>query len=348
MEIKDPESLARERIIAGWLFAVCAMIYVMVLIGGLTRLTYSGLSMVEWKPLTGWLPPLSPEAWEAAFAKYREFPEYRELNMGMSLDEFRFIFLMEYAHRLWGRLIGVVFLVPFVYFFIRGWIDARLLPRLLAMFILGGLQGVLGWYMVQSGLVDEPDVSPYRLTAHLGFAILIYAYIFWVALGLWRRPAGEGARLALPGLRRLAAALPVLVFVTILSGGFMAGINGGFAYNTFPTMDGEWIPEGLFSLSPFFVNFFEDVTTVQFNHRMLAYGIVIVAIVFWFYARPMRLSGQARLAINCVPVFALSQAALGILTLLLIVPTPLAAMHQAGGVALLTVTLWSAHSVLRR
>ncbi|MCG8509868.1 MAG: COX15/CtaA family protein [Rhodospirillales bacterium] len=345
MDNGDARLMARARVLAGWLFAICAMIYVMVLIGGLTRLTYSGLSMVEWKPLTGWLPPLSPEAWEAAFSKYRDFPEYRELNMGMSLDEFKFIYLMEYSHRLWGRLIGVAFLVPFVVFFIKGWIDARLLPKLLAMFVLGGLQGVLGWYMVQSGLVDEPDVSPYRLTAHLGFAIVVYAYIFWVALDLWGRPEESRGEPAPGGLRRLGLALPILVFVTILSGGFMAGINAGFAYNTFPTMDGEWIPEGLFGAVPVYLSFFEDVTTVQFNHRMLAYAVVIIAVVLWFYARGVRLSGRARTAINCVPVFALLQAVLGISTILLIVPTALAATHQAGAVALLTVTIWAAHAL---
>jgi heme a synthase len=345
MEIRDPVFESRGRVLAGWLFAVCAMIYVMVLIGGLTRLTYSGLSMVEWKPLTGWLPPFSADAWEATFAKYRDFPEYRELNMGMSLDEFKFIFLMEYAHRLWGRLIGVVLLVPFVAFFIRGWIDRRLLPKLLAMFVFGGLQGMLGWYMVQSGLVDEPDVSPYRLTAHLGFAILIYAYVFWVALDLWGRSADDGDEPAPAGLRWLADVLAVLVFVTILSGGFMAGINGGFAYNTFPTMDGEWFPEGLFGLTPFVISIFEDVTTVQFDHRLLAYSVLLLAVALWLAARRNRLSGKARLAVNCVPIFALVQALLGISTLLLIVPTPLAATHQAGAVALLTVTIWAAHSL---
>ncbi len=344
MESVEPNAEVRQRSLAAWLFTICAMIYVMVLIGGLTRLTYSGLSMVEWKPLTGWLPPLTPEAWQETFAKYQQYPEYRELNAGMSLAEFKGIFWLEYIHRVWGRLIGVVFLVPFVIFFARGWIDGRLLPKLVLMFVLGGLQGVLGWYMVKSGLVDEPDVSAYRLTAHLGFALIIYAYVFWIALGIRVRPGNNIPR----GLRTFSTFLAGLVFVTILSGGFMAGINAGFAYNTFPTMDGQWVPEGLFALDPLFINFFEDVTTVQFTHRLLATVVLLLVIVFWFTAHRATLSHRAKMAVNAVLVAALLQVTLGISTLLLVVPTPLAALHQAGGVVLLTAALWASFELRPR
>ena len=344
MESVEPNAELRQRPVAAWLFTICAMIYVMVLIGGLTRLTYSGLSMVEWKPLTGWLPPLTTEAWQETFAKYQNFPEYRELNTGMSLDEFKGIFWLEYIHRIWGRLIGIVFLVPFVFFFARGRIDGRLLPKLILMFILGGLQGVLGWYMVQSGLVDEPDVSAYRLVAHLGFALIIYAYVFWIALGVRGRPGNNIPK----GLRTFSAVLAGLVFVTILSGGFMAGINAGFAYNTFPTMDGQWIPEGLFALDPFLVNFFEDVTTVQFTHRLLAATILLLVIVFWFVARRAALPRRAKMAVNAVLAAVLVQVTLGISTLLLVVPTPLAALHQTGGVLLLTTALWASYELRPR
>lgn len=349
MEGATPGPAARQRgMIAGWLFAVCAMLYVMVLIGGLTRLTYSGLSMVEWKPLTGWLPPLTGEAWEAAFAGYRQFPEYQVLNAGMSLAEFKGIFWLEYLHRLWGRLMGVAFLVPFIVFFVRGWIDKGLLPKLLAMFVLGGLQGALGWYMVQSGLVDEPDVSAYRLTAHLGFALLIYAYVLWVGLGLTGSSSPEEAAADPSGLRRFVAVLAVIVFVAILSGGLMAGNNAGFAYNTFPTMDGEWLPEGLFARDPWIVSLFEDVTTVQFVHRLLAALVVVLSGVFWLASRRAGLARRARLAANFVLVAALVQATLGISTLLMIVPVPLAATHQAGAVALLSAVLWAVHELRPR
>lgn len=341
MELAEGHLEARQRSIALWLFAICVLIYGMVLIGGLTRLTYSGLSMVEWKPLTGWLPPLTPEAWEEAFAKYRQFPEYRELNAGMSLTEFKEIFWLEYVHRVWGRMIGVAFLVPFLIFLVRGWIDGPLLARLLFLFVLGGLQGLLGWYMVQSGLVDIPDVSAYRLVAHLGFAVLIYAYTFWAALGLRHRPNGSVPA----GLRRLSAGLAGLVFVTILSGGFMAGINAGFAYNTFPKMDGQWIPDGLFAFDPWYVNFFEDVTTVQFTHRLLATTVFVLVVTLWLAARRTALQRRARRAVNTVLVAVLVQVALGVSTLLMVVPVPLAVLHQTGGVFLFTASLWAAYEL---
>lgn len=342
MDTLDAGHQARQRTLAYWLLVMCVMVYVMVLIGGFTRLTYSGLSIVEWKPLTGWLPPLTAEQWEAAFADYRRFPEYREINAGMTLDEFRTIFLIEYFHRLWGRLIGVVFLVPFVFFFARGWIDSRLLPRLLFMFILGGLQGALGWYMVKSGLVDEPDVSAYRLTAHLAMAVVILGYMLWVAMELLVPQGGLAAPDEAAGRRRFAWGMVGLIFITILSGGLVAGNNAGFAYNTFPTMDGEWIPSALFALEPFMVNFFEDVTTVQFDHRLLALATVTGVLVFWMWARRAGTRRRARLAADLLAVTVLIQATLGIATLLLIVPLPLALLHQAGAVALFGSALWAA------
>ncbi len=346
MENLDAGPGARQRILAYWLFAMCVMVYVMVLIGGFTRLTYAGLSIVEWKPLTGWLPPLTHDQWEAAFADYQRFPEYREINAGMTLDDFRTIFLIEYFHRLWGRVIGVVFLVPFVFFFARGWIDKRLLPKLLFMFVLGGLQGGLGWYMVKSGLIDEPDVSAYRLTAHLALAVAILGYMLWVAMGLLV-PASEAAPVTTAGRRRVAWGVVGLVFTTLLSGGLVAGNNAGFAYNTFPTMDGEWIPTELFALDPLWINFFEDVTTLQFDHRLLALATVTVVLAFWAWARGVGLRWRTRLSIDVLAMTVLIQAALGISTLLLIVPLPLALLHQAGAVALFSTALWAAFEMRR-
>jgi cytochrome c oxidase assembly protein subunit 15 len=347
MENLDAGRNARQRTVAYWLLAMCVMVYVMVLIGGYTRLSYAGLSIVEWKPLTGWLPPLTHEQWEAAFADYRRFPEYREINAGMTLEDFRTIFLIEYFHRLWGRLIGLAFLVPFVLFFARGWIDKRLLPKLLIMFVLGGLQGAIGWYMVQSGLVNEPDVSAYRLTVHLALAVAILGYMLWVAMELLAPASGEAAPTATARLRRFGWGVVGLVFTTILSGGLVAGNNAGFAYNTFPTMDGEWIPKELFALDPLWVNFFEDVTTLQFDHRLLALVTVTLILAFWVWARRTGLRWRTRLAVDVLAMTVLIQAALGISTLLLVVPLPLALLHQGGAVALFSAALWAAFEMRR-
>ena len=262
----------------------------------------------------------------------------------MTVDEFKGIFWLEYVHRLWGRLMGVAFLVPAVVFAVRRWVDRRLAVHLAAMFVLGGLQGVLGWYMVKSGLVDRPDVSQYRLTAHLGAALVIIGYILWVALGLlWLRPhavAGGTGR----GLWRAAVALVGLVFVTALSGGFVAGLDAGLTYNTFPLMDGELIPSRIYDTDPFWLAAFEDVTTVQFDHRLLAIGVAAAVALFWLRARSLP-AARARLAVHVVAATAAVQVALGISTLLLVVPVPLAAAHQAVAVILFTATIWTAHEL---
>lgn len=328
----------RYRAIGSWLFVIAAMVFAMVIVGGLTRLTNSGLSMVEWRPVTGWLPPLSTGQWEEAFAAYRAYPQYRELNAGMSLADFQEIFWLEYIHRLWGRLIGVAFFVPFVFFLVRGWVDRALAPRLVILFVLGGLQGALGWYMVASGLVDRPDVSQYRLVAHFGAALVIYVALLWVAGGLVARtPPWNPSR----GLGRGALAVSGLIFVTLLSGGFVAGTDAGFAFNSFPLMDGQLVPDGLLQLSPAYLNFFENITTIQFTHRVLAMTTLAAVIAFWLVARRRPLSRRGRLAVNALLAAVLVQVSLGISTLLLVVPVPLAALHQTGGLVLLTMAVWT-------
>jgi len=339
--VSDPRTRRRHRAIAFWLLAVAAMVFIMVVIGGVTRLTHSGLSMVDWQPVTGWFPPLTEAAWRAVFQQYQQFPEYREVNAGMTLAEFKGIFWLEFIHRLWGRLIGVVFAVPFIVFLLKGWVDRRLAPKLVVMFVLGGLQGVLGWYMVKSGLVDRPDVSQYRLTAHLGAALLIYVYMLWVAFGLLAPEPGPAPR----RLSQFAVVLAAMVFVTAMSGGFVAGLDAGYAYNTFPLMDGELFPEHLFAVTPLYLNFFEDVTTVQFTHRLLAITTAALVVVFWFSAAKAPLAARPRLATHALLVAAVTQVMLGIATLVLIVPVPLAAAHQAGAVVLLTSALWAAFEV---
>lgn len=336
-----------QKSIAIWLLVCCAAVFAMVILGGITRLTGSGLSMVKWEPVTGVLPPLSPTQWSEVFELYQQYPEYRLRNLGMSLDEFKSIFWVEYAHRLLGRLIGVIFFVPLVFFVATGRVERKLIPKLLLMFVLGGLQGLLGWYMVKSGLAQDPHVSQYRLTAHLGLAFAIYLYMFWVALDLLFPPDSRKHNGAHAGLRIFAAAISLLVFVTALSGGFVAGTKAGFAYNSFPTMAGQWIPAELFAVDPLWRNFFENVTTVQFDHRVLATLLFGLILTFWWSAR--RVSGPPRLRIGLHLLLAALclQVALGISTLLLVVPTALAAAHQGGALLLLTASAFVSHQIGR-
>lgn len=333
---------AANRTIALWLLVCCAAIFAMVVLGGVTRLTGSGLSIVRWEPITGVLPPLNETAWEQVFQLYQQSPEYRLKNQGMSLDGFKTIFWFEYAHRLLGRLIGVIFLVPLIFFVIRRQVDRSLIPKLVLMFVLGGLQGLLGWYMVMSGLVNDPHVSQYRLTAHLGLALLIYAYMFWVALDLLFPDTGHiQKRGATAGL------IVLLVFLTALSGGFVAGTRAGLAYNTFPLMDGQWVPGGMFTLTPLWSNLFENVTTVQFDHRLLATLLFLVIPAFWWRARRQPLAPRVQIGLHVLLMTLFLQLGLGISTLLLRVPVALGTAHQGGAVLLLTAALFVWHRMRR-
>lgn len=327
-----------DRQISTWLIICAVIIITMILLGGVTRLTRSGLSMVEWKPLMGVIPPLSEEAWLETFEKYKQFPEYQKVNKGMSLFEFKEIFMFEYLHRVLGRLIGVIFLIPFLFFHFTGRIKAGLTPKLLGMFVLGGLQGLLGWYMVKSGLVDNPRVSQYRLTAHLGTAVFIYAYILWVAWGL-RYPSRES--IVGTNLKRYGSTLSALVFFMILSGGLVAGTHAGHAYPTFPLMAGSFFPQGLYATDPAWLAMFEDITTIQFNHRIFAYLLIVLISIFAFktYSQP-GMHSDVRTGIKLVMAMLAIQVTLGISTLLLHVPVPLAAAHQGGAVLLFTSVLF--------
>lgn len=329
--------------IALWLYVCCALIFAMVVLGGVTRLTGSGLSMVEWNPVFGIVPPLNETQWQEVFDKYKSSPEYRKVNLDMDVSEFKRIFLVEYAHRVLGRLIGIVFLLPLLFFFATRRIPPGLTPKLVAMFVLGGSQGLLGWYMVKSGLVDDPHVSQYRLTAHFMLAVAIYAYMLWVAFGLWPgRPAEEPARGILRGL---AYGLIVLLLLTLTSGGFVAGLKAGMAYNTFPLMDGKLVPDGLFEMQPWYLNLFENATTVQFNHRLMAVLVFLTILDLWSMTLGMEAPRRARIAIHLLLIAVLAQGMLGISTLLMQVPIPLASVHQAGALLLLTITLFSAHQL---
>ncbi len=316
--------------VRNWLIVVAAMIFFMIVLGALTRLTESGLSMVEWRPVTGWLPPLSDQAWQTELQKYAASPQGRMINRGLDVAEFQQIFWLEYLHRLWGRLIGLAFALPLAWFWLRGILASELKPRLVVLLILGGLQGALGWAMVASGLVDRPSVSHYRLAAHLLLAVALYAYTIWLILEI-----GAGApvrRRNDPFAARLSTALIGLLVVVMTWGALMAGLRAGTSHNTFPTMSGYWIPPGMFDREPAWINLFENGTTVQFIHRWLAkllvLGVLALAAFRW------------RAETAAAAAMALVQLGLGIATILSGVNIGIATTHQAGAVVLLTALLF--------
>ena len=332
------EATDRRRGVALWLFVLGGFVFLMVVLGGATRLTHSGLSMVEWRPITGWLPPLTDSEWQAAFAAYRNYPEYQKINPGMTLEAFQGIFWLEYVHRLTGRLMGVVFLVPFVVFLLKRQIGRRLGIRLALIFLLGALQGGLGWLMVKSGMVDRPDVSQYRLVAHLTAALLIYGLLLWTALGLLATQLP--ARLQPRPLFAAAVGTSVLVLMTIVWGGFVAGTDAGFAYNTFPLMDGELVPSLILPYHPLYLNFFEDVTTIQFTHRVMATAVLLAAMGVLIAVRALGCAGRVRTAASLLLLAIVAQYGLGVLTVLMAVPVPLGIAHQAGAVVVWSLSLW--------
>ena len=314
--------------IAAWLLLCAALVLAIVVVGGVTRLTRSGLSIVEWQPLMGAIPPLSEADWQALFAKYRETPEFKLVNFDMTLAGFKRIFWWEYVHRLLGRLIGLAFLIPFLWFWLRGRLDRPLAWKLGAVFMLGAAQGALGWYMVKSGLVEDPRVSQFRLTAHLGLALAIFSAQLWIALDLLKPRTRT--------LQGLAGALPVIVFLMALSGGMVAGLRAGSAYNTFPLMNGPVVPPEIMMLDPWWLNFGYNMATVQFVHRGFFWLLaLLVAIAWWRY--------RALPAAHALGAAVVVQAALGISTLLLGVPVALAAAHQGGAVLVLAAALWFGH-----
>ena len=335
MDILNDRQRDALPLVRGWLFFVAALIFAMVIVGGATRLTDSGLSITEWQPLLGAIPPLTEADWLAAFEKYKQIPEYQLVNKGMSLAEFEFIYWWEWAHRFLGRFIGLVFFLPFVVFAATGALTLGMVWRLGALFVLGGLQGALGWYMVASGLVDRVDVSQYRLSAHLTLATVIFGAVLWVAYGLGsRRHAPETSR------HGMALLIVALVILQVAAGGFVAGLDAGMGYNTWPLMDGELVPRGLFVMEPAWRNLFENAMTVQFNHRLLAYVIVVVVAGYAYVVQ----TKTAALVLAAV----LLQVAFGIWTLLAQVPLWLGLVHQGGALIVLAAALWNLHAVLTR
>lgn len=328
-----------DKLIGRWLTVCAVTIFGMILLGGVTRLTESGLSMVDWRPIMGVVPPLTTEDWVYLFDQYKLYPEYQLINQGMSLAEFKKIFWFEYLHRMLGRLIGLMFFIPFMVFLWMGKVRASLKPHLFVLLFLGGCQGLMGWYMVQSGLVDRPDVSQYRLTAHLGLAIAIYAYIVWLALDLFS-PERQQRDQAVT----IVASIIGLVYLMILSGGFVAGTNAGLSFPTWPLMGDSFIPPALYRDG--LVSAFEQVTTIHFNHRMLAYitgAVVIIAAVRCLLKSTDR---RLRFASGLMLIAVSLQILLGVSTVLSHVDVTIAAGHQSGAVVLLTAVLFWAQSYL--
>ena len=325
------------RLLRIWLSAIAFLVVAMILVGGATRLTDSGLSITEWQPIVGIIPPLSNSDWQVAFDAYKQIPEYTQVNRGMDLEGFKTIYWWEWAHRFLGRFIGLVFFVPFVAFWLAGYIPRPLLPRLAGLFVLGGLQGLLGWYMVKSGLVDRIDVSQYRLAAHFGLAVIILGYTLWLILGLGRT-ANDRAGPTAPSV--VAGLILLLVFLQLLAGAFVAGIDGGMGFNTWPLMNETLIPTGLAVLDPWYVNLFENPLTVQFNHRMLGYAVVLAAVLQALWLARKREATNLRTSAWAVAILSLLQVGLGIWTLLAFVPIELGLAHQAGAVAVFASALY--------
>ena len=323
-----------------WLISCCLMVAIMIALGGATRLTESGLSIVNWQPVTGILPPLNDKEWAALFTAYMQTPEFTKINFWMTISDFKSIYWLEYLHRLWGRLIGIVFLLPYVYFLLRGVLPRALIWRFGFLFLLGGIQGLVGWYMVRSGLVDEPSVSQYRLAGHLSLAFVIFGLLFWYSIScLTSRPPKSGFGWAQAG----SFTILCCVGVTSVWGAFVAGLDAGRAYNTFPLMDGRWVPRDLLLSSPWWINFFENSAGVQFTHRVFAVGTVTLIFLFWLLAHRTPLPKAVRRATNLLALIALFQLGLGIATLLSGVAMALGILHQMGALALITAAIWVHH-----
>ncbi|XP_028771490.1 cytochrome c oxidase assembly protein COX15 isoform X2 [Neltuma alba] len=344
-----------QKAVGIWLFGSAAWVFSMVVLGGVTRLTRSGLSMTDWK-FTGGLPPMSDEEWQQEFEKYKQSPEYKRVNKGMKIEDFKFIYWMEYAHRMWGRALGVMFALPFSYFLRKGYITLRLGLRLSTLFALGAGQGLIGWWMVKSGLEEpaseyfQPRVSPYRLAAHLTSAFAIYCGLFWTALSVvmpeppaeslaWVHGAAKVKRLALP--------IGLLVGLTAISGAFVAGNDAGHAFNTFPMMGDAWIPDDIFEMKPLIRNFFENTSTVQLDHRILATATLVSVGALWWSTRKLDLHPAIRSLIGSTAGMAALQVTLGVSTLLSYVPVSLGTAHQAGALTLMTLMLLLNHTVRR-
>lgn len=328
--------------VATWVFSLIFFVFLIVVVGGITRLTESGLSIVEWKPITGFIPPLTETQWQEEFAKYKQYPEFQKINSHFELSDFQFIYFWEYLHRLLGRLMGVLFVVPWFFFWRKNVLTTTQHRKLWLAFFLGGCQGVLGWYMVKSGLVDRPDVSHLRLAAHLGLALLIMAHLMWFVLD-YLMPETQGQH----PKRSISVVFLVLISVQIIYGAFTAGLDAGFVYNTFPKMGAFWVAPQIWDWSPWYLGPIENPIAIQFIHRWIGTGLFFFSLWIWWTLSRGQMSPRQSLSLRLVLVAIAAQVALGIITLIFTVPVPIAALHQAGAVVLLLTTLFWAHSMYR-
>jgi len=334
-----------ERAVRSWLIVCLLMIALMVLVGGYTRLSGSGLSITEWKPIHGMIPPLGNSQWREEFAAYQASPQYAKINSGMTLEEFKSIYWPEYWHRVLGRTIGIVFLFPLIYFASRQSFRRRYFLRLSGIFLLGGLQGMVGWIMVKSGLQDDPYVSHTKLAMHLSLAFTVYAFILWALLDI--TPAQKSSSAQQKKAGRWYVFWFSCLCLQIVYGAFMAGLHAGFAYNTWPTMNGAWLPSELWAESDWIRNILHNITMVQFIHRTLA-AIVVVGFIFWWYMHRLYVTNNhlGKAAAGVAVVIAL-QFSLGVFTLIRVVPLPLALMHQMTALLLFTVSVILLHKIYR-
>ena len=323
------------------------MLFLLILIGGATRLTESGLSITEWKVVSGVVPPLTAEQWDAEFARYRQIPQYQAIHAGMTVEQFKGIFLWEYLHRLWARLVTVAFAIPLIWFAVKGMVPRPMRGRLWLLLLLLGLQGALGWFMVSSGLSVRTEVSQYRLAAHFAAALLIYGATVWTAADLLARPRNDGSA-QWRTTRRALTMLAALTVVTAIAGAFVAGLRAGKMYNTFPLMGGRVVPAGYLSSASWWRNLFENPIAAQFNHRLLALLTLVSVLAGWIWSRGRPLPLPASRAIGLFAAAALLQVALGIATLLLVVPVALGVAHQGGAVLLVTTAILAVHSLSRK
>lgn len=339
METNNP-----HRPVILWLLSGCFLIYVMVVIGGITRLTQSGLSMVEWNMIVGSLPPGSDADWQILFDKYKSSPEFKIINHQFSVEEFKSIYWWEYIHRMLGRTIGVVFIFPFLYFLIRKRFEPPLLKKMVILLLLGAFQGVLGWFMVKSGLQKEPHVSHYRLAAHLISAFAVFGFTLWYALDLISTKKIAGSSFSL-GFKRLVNFMFILIVLQIIYGAFVAGLKAGLFYNTFPRMGNAMFPDTIFSFEPFWRNFLENPSGVQFIHRYLAYIVVLVVVSVWEQSRKYELTTVQKKASNFLVATVFVQFLLGIITIMYAVPVVMGVLHQTGAFVLFASSLVFMHSL---
>jgi len=330
-----------KKLISYWLSSAIGLLIVMVIIGGITRLTKSGLSMTDWQPIYGVIPPITETDWLEEFNKYKQFPEYQKLNNTMTLEEFKFIFFWEYIHRIIGRALGLLFILPFTFLLIKKRLNKSLMCKLLVCFFLGALQGLFGWYMVKSGLVDVPYVSHYRLAVHLILAFIIINYIFWILLNINKNYFKKSDHYIREKLSLFLTCIIVVIFIQIIYGAFTAGLKAGFGWNTFPKMGGYWIPRGLLPISPLWKNFFENHMTVQFIHRYLGWLLCMLIPAYWNYAKSFKLSTQQNIATNLLLYITIGQFFLGMFTLIMVVPIWLAVFHQLGAILLLSISVYN-------